>query len=219
MRTIETKVCEYEELSDPAKAKARDWYRGCAGMDYEWWDCVYDDFIEITKILGVELSERKGGGYRLDKDGKKVPVCEPEIYFAGFWSQGDGASWAGRYRYAPGWRKKLLAYCNDKELLRIGEELQEIQRKHMYQLEASVIQRGRCCHEYTMDIEWTQRLDEKRIDKEHRVRGELLETLRDLARWLYKSLAREYDYLNSDEVVEELIVANEYEFTEDGELA
>ena len=33
--------------------------------------------------------------------------------------------------------------------------------------------------------------------------------MRDLARWYYRALEREYDYLTSDEVVWETIVANE----------
>lgn len=42
------------------------------------------------------------------------------------------------------------------------------------------------------------------------------EALRDLARWLYRRLEREYDYLSSDEAVDETIEANEYTFTEAG---
>ncbi len=42
------------------------------------------------------------------------------------------------------------------------------------------------------------------------------EALRDLARWLYRQLEREYEYLSSDEVVDDTIVANEYTFTEAG---
>ena len=42
------------------------------------------------------------------------------------------------------------------------------------------------------------------------------EALRDLARWLYRQLEREYEYLSSDEIVDETIVANGYTFTESG---
>lgn len=44
----------------------------------------------------------------------------------------------------------------------------------------------------------------------------VIEALRDLARWLYRQLEREYDYLSSDEVVDEVIAANGYTFTETG---
>ena len=42
------------------------------------------------------------------------------------------------------------------------------------------------------------------------------EALRDLARWLYRQLEREYEYLTSDAVVDEAIIANEYTFTPGG---
>ncbi len=44
----------------------------------------------------------------------------------------------------------------------------------------------------------------------------VIEALRDLARWLYRQLEREYEYLTSDEAVDEAIIANEYTFTETG---
>ncbi len=44
----------------------------------------------------------------------------------------------------------------------------------------------------------------------------VIEAMRDLARWLYRQLEREYDDLTSDEAVDEAIVANEYSFTVDG---
>ena len=45
----------------------------------------------------------------------------------------------------------------------------------------------------------------------------VIEALRDLARWLYRQLEREYDYLSSDDVVDEAIIANGYTFTEGGQ--
>ena len=44
----------------------------------------------------------------------------------------------------------------------------------------------------------------------------VIEALRDLARWLYRQLEREYDHLSSDEAVDETITANEYTFTDAG---
>lgn len=44
----------------------------------------------------------------------------------------------------------------------------------------------------------------------------VVEALRDLARWLYRQLEREYDHLTSDEAIDEAIAANDYTFTEAG---
>jgi bacillopeptidase F (M6 metalloprotease family) len=44
----------------------------------------------------------------------------------------------------------------------------------------------------------------------------ITQALRDLAHWLYRQLQREYDYLTSNEAVDESIEANEYTFTAEG---
>ena len=44
----------------------------------------------------------------------------------------------------------------------------------------------------------------------------VIEALRDLARWLYRQLQHEYDYLSSDAVVDEAITINGWTFTEQG---
>ena len=44
----------------------------------------------------------------------------------------------------------------------------------------------------------------------------VVDALRDLARWLYRQLEREYEYRTSDDAVDETIAANEYSFTESG---
>lgn len=44
----------------------------------------------------------------------------------------------------------------------------------------------------------------------------VIEAMRELARWLYRQLEREYEYLSSDETVDEAIAVNDYTFTEDG---
>jgi len=45
---------------------------------------------------------------------------------------------------------------------------------------------------------------------------EVIAALRDLARWLYRRLEAEYEYLTSDAAVDEAIAANEYTFTDNG---
>ena len=50
MKTIETKVYEYYELSDDAKEKARQWYKSTDFGD-EWWEPDYED----AKTVGLKL--------------------------------------------------------------------------------------------------------------------------------------------------------------------
>jgi hypothetical protein len=206
---VETTVFHLAELSERARETARAWYREAAPCD-DWHECVFDDFEAVCAILGVRLKTRSvhlfGGGTRQ----------KPCIWFSGFASQGDGASFEGAYSFATGARKAIRAHApQDGELHRIADALQAIQRRNFYQLRADVNQRGRGCHEYSMVIAVERDGPTNQamtVDAEDTV----IELLRDLARWLYRQLEREYDYQTSNEVTDEAILANEYTFTDDG---
>jgi len=59
MKTIQTTVFEFDELSDSAKEKARDWYRQGA-LDYDWWDSTYDDAERIgLKLTSFDLDRNR----------------------------------------------------------------------------------------------------------------------------------------------------------------
>ncbi len=98
---------------------------------------------------------------------------------------------------------------------RIADGLQAIQRRNFYQLRADANQRGRGCHEYSMSIA-VERDSPNNQQMTAAAEDTVAELLRDLARWLYRQLEREYEYQTSDEVTDEAIVANEYTFTDDG---
>ncbi len=208
-RIVETTVFTIDELSDAAKENARIWYRD-QGLHDEWYDFVYEDFETICGILGITLATTPvrlyGGGTR-DK---------PQIFWSGFSFQGDGASFAGCYSHAKGAARAIRAHApQDTELHRIADELQALQRKNFWQLNATVRQRGRYCHEYTMTIEverdsptWQPPTD----DTEDAV----TEAMRDLARWLYRQLRSEYEHQTSNDAVDEIVGINEWTFTADG---
>ncbi len=206
---IETTVYRLDELSDDAKNKARAWYRE-GGFDYDWYDAVYEDFQRIAKILGIRLKTRTvrlmGGGSRQ----------EPCIWFRGFWSQGDGACWEGFYSYRKNATAEIRSYApQDTTLHGIADALQAIQRRNFYQLRAEAGHRGHYCHEYCMAIS-VERDSPAHQDMTTDAEEIVMEALRDLARWLYRQLEREYDYLSSDGAVDETITANDYTFTETG---
>jgi hypothetical protein len=139
---IKVTVVPYPELSDEAKAVARDWYRE-TGLDYTWHEFVYADFEAICGLMGVSLIHASirlmGGGTR----------TEPKIYFSGFWSQGDGACFEAYYRYRKAARQAIRRYAPlDRELHRIVDALTEIQRRNFYQLQVATSHRGRYYHEF-----------------------------------------------------------------------
>lgn len=192
--TIEHKIYTFNELSEDAKAKARDWYREGNSYDSFYSECVIEDAKEAAACFGLDIDK---------------------VYFSGFWSQGDGACFEGRYRYKAGWREALKAYApKDETLQRIGEALQHAQRKHFYTLEANTKHRGHYYHSGCMSIEVENR--EERGRNIGYQETEISDALRGFADWIYRRLEEDYDYHNSDEAIDETIEANGYEFTEDG---
>lgn len=207
---IETTVYGLEELSDEAQEKARDWYRQGA-FDDDWYWAVYSDFEQICDILGISLATVP---VRLFGGGSRQKPC---VWFSGFASQGDGACFEGDYSYSRGSARSIRGYApKDEELHRIADTLRRVQWSNFFQLSARITHRGRYYHEYSMEIG---------VDRDSLVNqpmtataeDDISEALRDLARWLYGKLEDEHDYLNSEEVVDEAIIANGYSFTEDGE--
>ena len=193
-RTIEKTVFTFDELSETAKEKAREWYREGA-LDYEWYDAVYKDAMACAKILGIDITK---------------------IYFSGFSSQGDGACFKGSYSYAKEAPKAIKAYApNDKELLRIAYALQSAQRKAFYQLYATTEHHGHYYHSGCMAVS----VEHENRDVSEAEEDAVMQALRDFAGEVYVSLEKEYEWLDSDEQVDENIIANEYEFTKEGASA
>lgn len=206
---IETTVYRLDELAGSAKERARAWYRE-AGFDHDWFEFVFDDFERICSILGIALrtvpARLYGGGSRQ----------KPCIYFSGFWSQGDGACFEGHYRHAKAAPRKIRDHApEDRELHRIADALQAVQRRNFYQLHAGITHRDRHYHEYCMAIS-VERDSPTWQDMTADAEDAVIEALRDLARWLYRQLEREHEYLTSDAVVDEAILANAYTFTDTG---
>lgn len=76
-RVISTTVYLSDELSESAREKARAWYCEEGGLEYEWYDAVYEDFIQICNILGVRLKTRTfttTGGRSHEKPASGFPV-------------------------------------------------------------------------------------------------------------------------------------------------
>ena len=203
MRTLveTTEVFKLEELDESAQQTAYENIVYSEGyLDYDWWDFIYDDVKRTGELIGIDIDK---------------------IYFSGFSSQGDGACFEGSYKYAPGWRKALIAeYGKDnaslKEAVKIAEQLQAVQRKAFYKLSASVKQRGFYNHSGCTDI--TVYDDRDGDPASASTDEEISQLLREYMDYIYVCLEREYEYLTSFEAFEETCKANAYEFDEYGNL-
>ena len=188
--TVEKQLYTFAELSDDAKQNVKQWLD-----NFEFGaENVLEDFKSITDILGFyDVTPR----------------------YSGFWSQGDGASFTGRYKYAKGAAKRIREYAGqDAELHSIADQLQTLQARYFYKLHARIYERSsHYAHENTVDSELT-------IDGEgwlpDTVQKEFIAIARRLMVWLYRTLEREYDYCNSDDAVQETCETNGYEFDAKG---
>lgn len=163
------------ELSETAKQTALE--NHSRGMDYEWWDAVYEDAKAVAALMGLDITA---------------------IHFRGFWSQGDGAAFTGTYRHAVGGSKALAEHApQDAELHRIARALQTAQRRNFYRLWASISEtRG---NNIRVHVE-----DNSHPDRDVPEESDIVDAMNDFANWIYRSLEREYEYLTSDEALAEL---------------
>lgn len=200
-RTITITVYDIHELQDCAREAAREWYRQDA-FPHFWHDHVIADFTRICEILGIRLRSSKN--------------CRQHVFFSGFHSQGDGASFEGQLHYASGCRQAIRDHAPDDSTLHdIADRIFDVQRRNFYQLIADISHCGRYYHEYTMriDIERDSPQGHPPTPDAH---GIVQHALRNLARWLYHQLKTNYEYMNIAPAVDEGIAANDWQFTDDG---
>jgi hypothetical protein len=198
MRTVTKAIFKFDELSDRAKEAARDWFR----RDYpynDWWDHIYDDAVAVGEILGVTFEHKK--------------AHQPSIWFDGLDGNG-GSSFDGTYSHAKGSAQNIRVYApQDKELHRIADALVEVQRKSFYKLSA------RCSSSVRSNWLNVEVFHQDYLSVPPERIEAVEEALRDFNGWIFKQLQTEYEYLMSDEQVDESILANDYEFDEDGSRA
>ena len=69
MKTVETNVFTFDELTDRAKEKARAWYREGA-LDYEWYDSILlEDEYEYLNSDEVVDESIRANEYEFHEDG------------------------------------------------------------------------------------------------------------------------------------------------------
>lgn len=179
------------ELTSQAQQRAHENFP----IDYDWWDFTYDYIVEQATLLGITIATKT---VRLMSGAKRE---DPAIYFSGFYSQGDGSCFNGTYHYAKGAPKAVTP-----TLTQVAKDLQAIQKKNFYGLEATIKAKDNY-----ISIQPFKRDDYADCD-------ELEEALNDFNAWIYKTLRDEYEYLSSFEQFLETCEANDYDFDENGKL-
>ena len=215
---IERVVYSFDELTDDAKKTARqEWVDQNRDYPYEdWWQ--FDDFVTCASLLGIEIDcEDRTNPYSVHN----IKWAKPKIYFSGFSSQGDGASFVGHYRSKPDALAAIIAHAPTDETLRdFAERLTALQVTAMLefsdQIEAEITKSSsNYSHSMTMHVNVlaVERPDSEIADHEIK---ELTDILRSFADWMYGELEAQYHWHFSDECLDGEL--QDGEFAIDGSL-
>lgn len=196
MRVVETEVYRFEELSATAKEVAIENHRDVNTYD-GWWDPIFEGIREQGSAAGFDIAD---------------------IYFSGFWSQGDGA---------------MFEYTTEGDILLNkfvdGLDLSPM-RKSWLRTQTFARSRGKhsghyyhenCCN-HTIDFEanfgWGASINVANwIDTFcSEFEDFVIAEYEQLCGELYSRLSKYNDELTSDEEVAETIIMNEWEFDVDG---
>ena len=197
MRTVQVQVFSFNELSATAKEVVLYNYRDIHTRFDDWSEPIQEGFREKAIEAGFEIED---------------------IFFSGFWSQGDGA---------------MFTYTgfNDSILKNFVEQVDLSEADKVIILSqgdtcGKGIHRGHYCHENSCDHyntldstnpDWEYATD--LISQHEDAFGQyVIDTYKDLCRELYSGLEKYYEELTSDEAVQEYIEESDYEFTEDGSI-
>lgn len=191
------------EISDSLIEKYRHW-----NVEHvEWWQCTYEDFKQQMGEQGIYVSD---------------------MFFSGFWSQGDGACFNGFVDDMKQYLDKNFKpddYPMIRKLLDGGGTVKfSVEHSGHYYHENCTrfyIEADRLEHvldaptDFHVSVleNYDQLLDGEIVDFEK----ESVEIFKNFMRTLYRTLEKEYDYLTSDEAVKEAIIATDLTETDEGE--
>lgn len=227
----------FPELDPRARQRAREWFL----QDYphdDWHVFICEDAARIAAMLGIAIDTRRvplhGGRFRSD----------PDIRWEGFWTQGSGACFVGRWSPLGdplAALADLLEHApHDEDLHAIALDiLQLAERCNALIPDASVKVSNSYrsgshsgCTSFDIDLPAADHVDPQHelqvMVWEALCRGAGLDyetfeasiktALRALMDWIYEQLREEYEHLTSDEAVDGAIAGNDYTFDEDGRL-
>lgn len=196
MRTIETQVFQFDELSDAAKEKAREWYR--SGDSYPWAEENRDSLEKFCEVFPVKARDWSYDAWncsislRVTCDDETAELSGPRLLA---YLQNN---YAGVFSRAKRYRKGAAVGTGVK-----------VRKSRVMREETSCPFTGYWIDESLLD---PLRAFLKKPDGRN-----FADLLTDCLESWVKNCRDDCQYQQSDESVDETIRANEYEFTADGE--
>lgn len=194
MRKVEIEVFSFDELSDDAKERAREWFR--QGIEFDTIDIIECTILDAAKLLGITIDRRRTG-YAIDWDTNPVGAA-----FVGSWRASDVKPGAIEKE----WPQKSTLHVIARDLEAVARDFPDAYAN---------LDTGRGCFQR---VEAYAEVGDDPDDCSDDVAQLVVDSLTSFAHWMATTIAAEYEYQYSDECVNESIEANGYEFTADGEV-
>ena len=194
MRIVETKVYTFEELAENSQQIAIDNHRDVNTYD-GWWEPIFEGITEEAEAKGFHVGN---------------------IYFSGFWSQGDGAM----FEYTTLGDTLLNKFVDQLDLSPMRKSWLRTQTFAQSEGKHSGHYYHENCCSHVVDFEpnfstygnfweWIGSFADQYEEF-------VIAEYKTLCRELYSRLSAYNDELTSDEEVAETIIMNEWEFDVDG---
>jgi hypothetical protein len=201
MKTITKTVYNFDELKGAAKERARQWLYECA-TDLDWYDCIYEDVIQIGQLMGLEINPRYHG-----EDNR------PDLWFSLSYSQSDGTCWGGTIdanKFKGAYRRVKAHAPVDSTLHRIARDCEDMYQAMRQYQKANKLDWDDI-REYTVksnDRYYSSRVEEGDVQ----IAAGLDAIARRFNRWVYGSLQEEFKAITSEENLSEMANSEAYTF-------
>lgn len=192
MRTVGVKLYKFNELRQDIQSQVIERLRNI-NVDYsEWFDFVYNEWYKKLNGLGFE---------------------DCQIYFSGFWSQGDGASFIGKIT-------DFSKFLKDSKYLKLRKLIKN-ESIELYGTIETINNHyeHKNTKRFSLSCDEIEEIGEDIDPLINELESEIESKRKDLCDEIYKELEDVYWSLVSDESVRETLVATESEFLEGGEDA
>jgi len=205
MRTIQTKVYSFSELSEDAKETAINEFRS-KGIETGF---IYDDAYQSVKKFHTIFGTKEGHRSWLYVQTSHIDDCILELTGLRLqkyiWNNYKQDLFKGKYYSL--WSKKDISYKYHKE----GYPVLKARYSKII-LENSCVMTG-VCYDHDLLQPFYDYLNKKDFSNDNTT---LYDLFQDAFSSLEESIEREVEFRNSDESIIEYIESNSYEFTKEG---
>jgi hypothetical protein len=210
MKKITITLYRFEELPQATQKQVTEKLSHINANYSFWYEHSYDHFKNLCALLGITVEPRS-------------------IHFRGFYSQGDSSSFRADVDLVKlveavksrSWTELMPESELEVQAPDISPSLYSLIKKESIDISANIHSLSTGIG-ITAGINWNYESFKNLFNIEtafsylEKWFQKTAETLND---YLYKTLQTEYEYVTSEQSVAETIMANEYVFTADGELA